>query len=89
MTRDMRALRSAFVSVSVGDRGAFSSLAIFARSLVGKPKLAPGGKRKLAKVLMSASVKSFVRLRQHSGMRPTSSAVSADEMKSWCRITSS
>jgi hypothetical protein len=85
----MRALRSASDSVSVGDRGAFSSLAISARRLASKPKLAPGGKRKLAKVLMSASVKSFVRLRQHSGMRATSSAVSADEMKNWCRITSS
>jgi hypothetical protein len=84
----MRALRSAFDSVSVGDRAAFSSPAIFARSLVGKPKLALGGKRKLAKVLMSASVKSFVRLRQQSGIRATSSAVSADEIKSWCRITS-
>jgi hypothetical protein len=79
----MRALRSASDSVSVGDMGPFSSVARSARSLGGSRVLALGGKRKLAKVLMSAWVRSFVLLRQHNGIGAMSSARSTGEIKSW------
>jgi hypothetical protein len=85
----MRVLRSASDSVSVGDAGDFSSLANSARSLGGSRVLASGGKRKLAKVLMSAWVRSFVRFRQHNGMLERSSARSAGDIKSWWRMASS